>query len=329
MKPQQRIREPDQRSRGLGPAAGWLCLAVMVTIGCKSDLNQQLLERELRYQEDQIYNLQDQLLEKSARLDHVAGENMSLRKQLGVSAADDPAPAARSGRGRSPAVPPAATVPPAISLPDAPSFQPGRGPAGPANPGPPARLAPPTLEGVPPLPDEPGPGRPSADAGDSLALPPPATASIDPAARPIETADEPPALVQMSYDEPAGPGLAARLVVNRSAAAAIDADGDGTSEGITLVIEPRDDRERLASPPGDVTVTAFDAAAATGGPPLGRWSIPAAEAAARFRPTGRRRGLFLELPWQGTAPSGDHIRLEVQATSPSGPLATEAVIAVR
>ena len=39
--------------------------AMAVTVaagGCKSDLNQQLLERELRMQEDQIYQLQDELL---------------------------------------------------------------------------------------------------------------------------------------------------------------------------------------------------------------------------------------------------------------------------
>jgi hypothetical protein len=329
MKPHSHCGQSALRFRLLCWAARGLCAVTIAAFGCKSDLNQQLLERELRYQEDQIYQLQDQLQEKCARLDYAATENETLRKQLGVSAADNPSPAARSGRGRSPAVPPAATVPPAVSLPDAPSFQPSRGAAPPANPGPPASLTPPTLEGVPPLPDEPGRGTPSADAGEGLSLPPPATASIDPSARPIETADEQPALVQMSYEEPAGQGPATRLVVNRSAAAAIDTDGNGTSEGITLLIEPRDTRERLAALPGDLTVTAFDTTAATGGPPLARWSIPAAEAATRFRPTGRRRGLFLELPWQGAEPAGDHIRLEVQAASPAGPLTAEAVIAIR
>ena len=329
MKPHQRSRTTGLRSHGLGRAAGWLCVAGIAAVGCKSDLNQQLLERELRYQEDQIYQLQDQLQEKCARLDHVAIENTSLRKQLGVSAADNPAPAGKASRGRSPSVPPAATVPPAVSLPDAPAFQPSRGPAPPAIPGPPAILAPPALEGVPPLPAEPGPGIPSADAGEGLSLPPPATASIDPAARPIEAVGDAPALVQMSYEEPAGQSLAARLVVNRSAAAVIDTDGDGTSEGISLVIEPRDDRERLAALPGDITVTAFDATADADGPPLARWSISAAEAAARFRPTGRRRGLFLELPWQGSGPQGDHIRVTVRGMTHSGPLDAEAVIAVR
>lgn len=322
MKPQDRF------TRRFGRRAGWLCLAALATVGCKSDLNQQLLERELRYQEDQIYHLQDELQEKSARLQHVAGENASLRKQLGVSAADDPAPAGRGGRSRSPAVPPAATVPPSISLPDAPAFQPSRG-APPTGSGPPAILTPPTLEGVPLLPDE--PGRPGAaiDPGESLSLPAPATASIDPAARPIETADDPPALVQMSYEEPAGHGVAARLSINRSTATVIDVDRDGQSEGIALVVEPRDDRERLTSLAADLTVAAFDATSLPGSPPLASWTVHAADAAARFRPAGRRRGVFLELPWQGTLPSGDVIRLQVTASGPAGPLETEAVIPLR
>ena len=54
--------------RSLGPLA---VAVALVTVGCKSDLNQQLLERELRYQEDQIYQLQDALAEKCARLEHI------------------------------------------------------------------------------------------------------------------------------------------------------------------------------------------------------------------------------------------------------------------
>ena len=329
MNPPRLIGHSARRFPFPGRTAGWLAVAAAGALGCKSDLNQQLLERELRYQEDQIYQLQDELQDKSSRLNDVASENASLRKQLGVSAADNPAPAGRAGRSRPPAVPPAATVPPAISLPDAPAFQTPRGPGAPAPAGPPADLAPPMLEGVPPLPAEPTRGAPAAESGDTLSLTPPATASIDPAARPIEAAAEAPALVRMSHEDPAGPGTAARIVVNRGTATAIDRDQDGQSEGIALVIEPRDDAERLAILPGDLTVTAYDATGPAGGPPLARWTVPAAEANARFSPTGRRRGVFLELPWQGTVPAGDHIRVEALAVGPAGPLATEAVITIR
>jgi len=86
-----------------------LALVAAGLTGCKSDLNQQLLERELRYQEDQIYQLQDELQEKCARLERVAGENAGLRRQLGVG--DEPTPA--NPRRSRPGIKPAAPVPPA------------------------------------------------------------------------------------------------------------------------------------------------------------------------------------------------------------------------
>jgi hypothetical protein len=308
-----------------------LVAAATLAAGCKSDLNQQLLERELRYQEDQIYQLQDELAEKCARLNHVAGENASLRQQLGVSDADPAAPS-RGRRPRSPGVPPAATVPPAIRVPDAAPLPAPRGGPAPRDGGPPVDVAPPTLEGVPPL--------PTTDSGESLSLPP-ATASFDPSARPIAeagsesrvdpaAAEAPaPALVRMSYDEPAEGGEAVRLAINPSASNGLDADGDGLSEGLSLAIEPRNQGEKLVGLSGDVTITAYDAAAASGSPPLARWTVTVAEAATRFRPTGRRRGLVLDLPWQGTLPAAGHVRVTVESPAASGPLATEALVPVR
>ena len=64
----------------------WTAILVgsLMAPGCKSDISQQLLERELRMQEDQIYLLQDEIQEKCSRLDRVAAENRSLKKQLGI-----------------------------------------------------------------------------------------------------------------------------------------------------------------------------------------------------------------------------------------------------
>ena len=104
----------------------WFILTapMLCMVGCKSDLNQQLLERELRMQEDQIYQLQDQLAERCARLDRTNSENSSLKKQLGV-------------------VDPNASLPARISIPPGISA-----PAKPLRMAPPAAIAPPVL--VPP-----------------------------------------------------------------------------------------------------------------------------------------------------------------------------------
>jgi len=331
---------PQRVSQGFRPLVRWSGRAAaaiaLCAAGCKSDLNQQLLERELRYQEDQIYQLQDELAEKCARLESVAGENSILRKQLGVSDADPAAPS-RGRRTRAPGVPPATAVPPAIEIPDLPGLPRGGSPA--PRGGPPVDLAPPTLEGVPPLPTEPGPAAPTTDAGSGLSLPP-AAAVIDPAARPIEAATETavraaaaetstPTLVRLSYDEPADGGEAIRLAINPSASSGIDGDGDGRSEGLSLAIEPRNRGERLVGLTGDVTITAYDAAAGSNAPPLARWTVAAADAAAQFRPTGRRRGLVIDLPWQGQLPAAGHVRVTVESPSAAGPLTAEALVPVR
>lgn len=324
--------------RGQGRWFGWLAVVIpLAAVGCKSDLNQQLLERELRYQEDQIYQLQDELAEKCARLEHVASENTSLRRQLGVSDADAAAPS-RGRQPRSPGIPPATAVPPSIQIPDAPRLPRGGSPA-PRGDAPPVDLAPPTLEGVPPLPAGPGRSPPTTDTGSGLSLPP-AAAIIDPAARPIEAATETavraaaadssaPALVRLSYDEPADGGEAIRLAINPSASSGVDANGDGQSEGLSLAIEPRNQGEKLVSLSGDVTITAYDAAAGSGAPPLARWIVSADDAATRFHPTGRRRGLVVDLPWQGALPAAGHVRVTVESPAAAGPLTAEALVPVR
>ena len=149
-----------------------MAAVVLCCLGCKSDLSEQLLERELRMQEDQIYQLQDELQDTSVRLDRAAGENTSLKKQLGFGANDgpsprrgpflppagQPAPAIRSGPSQPLLVPPAIdipgvrppaggpTTPPAGSLP-APGTMPGTAPG--TMPG---TIGPPKLDGIPPLP---------------------------------------------------------------------------------------------------------------------------------------------------------------------------------
>lgn len=290
--------------------APWLVCAALLLAGCKSDLGQQLLERELRYQEDQIYQLQDELREKCDRLERTSGENASLRRQLGLGSGDQVAP--RSAPVRQPAAG-AVPVPPAIELPDGP----GRPPAVPVKP------APPDLEGVPPL--------PTSDAGRPAALPsgglvfPPGPAVIDPGARPVESTAGAPTGRRASFDAPAAEGRPSRVVVNLQQTACLDGSSGGM--GLRLVFEVRDDDERLVAAAGDVTVTVFDAADTA---PLARWEIPAAQAAGHFRRTSRNRGLHFDLPWQGRGPAGDTVRVVVGFTPAGGqPLETEATIRTR
>jgi hypothetical protein len=326
-------------------------VALLACLGCKSDLSQQLLERELRMQEDQIYQLQDELQDKCARLDRAAGENTSLKRQLGVADGDRPA----SVRG--PALPPPLPKPglgqPILAPPtiDVPGVRP---PAGgpmtlpPASPPPPGGIAPPKLEGIPPLPAEPrfpgatAPGTSSvapasatmAAAGDPTGVVP-SPLAIDAAAQPIapwtDPAADPPTGRQLSHEESlADAGRITHVVVNPARTACFDGNGDGISDGLALVIEPRDGDERLVTAAGDVSISVFDPGGPTGAGPLAHWDIPAREAIGRFRRTSRNRGLHFVLRWPGPPPQGDHVRVQVGLTTfEAAAFQTDCTVAVK
>jgi hypothetical protein len=145
-------------------------------------------------------------------------------------------------------------------------------------------MTPPTLEGVPPLPQE------SSERG---------------ASRPVR---------QLSFAESVGHQAdLTHLVINREKTVCYDSDGDGSPEGITLVVEPRDADERLVTTAGDIYVAAFEPTAT-------------AEAQQHFRRTSRARGLHFILPWPTTAPATTPIRIAVQLTQFDGSaIETEAL----
>jgi hypothetical protein len=338
-----------------------MAAVVLCCLGCKSDLSQQLLERELRMQEDQIYQLQDELQDKCARLDRAAGENTSLKKQLGFGENDGPSP--RRGPLLPPGGQPAPSirsgpsqpllVPPAIDIPGVrpPAGGPAAPPAGsPPVPGTvPGTISPPKLDGIPPLPTEPrfpgatAPGTSSsvmpvsatlAATGDPTGAAP-ARIATDSAARPMTpwtdpTAD-PPEGQRLSHEESlADAGRITHLIVNPGRTACFDGDGDGFSDGLAIVIEPRDGDERLVTAAGDVSISVFDSGGPTGAAPVAHWDIPAREAVGHFRRTSRNRGLHFVLRWPGPPPRGDHVRVQVALTTfEAAAFQTDCTVAVR
>ena len=349
-----------------GPAAPGMLAVILLPVlllvggGCRSDPSQQLLERELRMQEDQIYQLQDELQEKCARLERVASENTSMRRQLGVSDRDATPRGRGPLRGSPPSVLPAPRsgdppifVPPAIAAPAAPGLPPalpgiprpsgppalpGIPPATPrgAAPAAPGSIAPPALEGVPPLPAEPRfPGTALPDRSEVV----PASAEMDVSTAPVAVDAEGRPLAPAADGRGSGPPLSneeslavagriTHLVVNTGRTECFDGDGDGTSDGLAIVFEPRDGDERLVNAAGDVSIAAFDAAA--GGPPIAAWEIPALDAVGHFRRTSRNRGLHFVLRWPGPPPQGAHVRVTVSLTTfDGGRFETDCTVPVR
>ena len=106
--------------------ASVLMLAILLA-GCRSDPNRELLERELRLQEDKIYQLQGHVNDMSASLEACRRENALLKRELGSGEAGQSSPAEelpvpsrpadeRPRRKSSPSAPPAGTLqPPDVS----------------------------------------------------------------------------------------------------------------------------------------------------------------------------------------------------------------------
>lgn len=303
-----RASERSGRRTIPAPAGRLLAGACLALAGCRADLNQQLLERELRMQEDQIYRLQDELASHNARLESALGENTSLRRQLGiVDAAPRPARSTAAptfvAPPRLPSAPAAAPTTP--STPPAPGglrFSPTPGAAPLPAPTGATPLEPPALDGVPPLPRAAGGG---------------------------------PAVRRLSFEESvAGNARVTHLVVNPAKTLCYDGDGDGVAEGLALVVEPRDADERLVTVSGDVVVTVHDpelpaeSGPAIGADPVGpdpaegaciaRYEIAEADVAARFRRTSRARGIHLVLPWSGPPPRGATVQVHVAMTTFDG-----------
>ena len=142
------------------------------------------------------------------------------------------------------------------------------------------------------------------------------------AARPIR---------QLSFAESIGhQSDLTHLVINHEKTTCYDSDGDGSPEGVTIVIEPRDADERLVTTAGDIFIAAYEPTVTAQQTDLGRqfavWTIPAAKAHQHFRRTSRARGLHFVLPWPTAPPVTTPIRVEVQMTQFDGTtIQTEAI----
>jgi hypothetical protein len=95
------------RSRAIVFAS--LCAAAALFSGCRGGYETDVLERELRHQEDRIYAMQDAIEEYQARLDATRRENDALRRELGLDASSAEPP---TSGGRPAGVVPPVVIPP-------------------------------------------------------------------------------------------------------------------------------------------------------------------------------------------------------------------------
>jgi hypothetical protein len=270
-------------------------IALSLSGGCRhADLNRELVERELRLQEDELYRLHDEVASREKLLEQTRHENATLKRELEQ---------ARAG-----ALPPRDIIP---AMPPAPiDTQPERTPR-PDSGVPPA-------QGVPPVIEIPGGlnGRPTNGA--------PADRSSWKSTRGVRRA---------SFESPVGaPGdndnrvsgadgdddRIAKIVLNRRLTGGYNADRRLGDEGVMVVIEPRNHRDRLVKRAGDVSLVVIDPALSGEAARIARWDFTAEEIAPMFAKTPRGDGIQLYLRWPARPPEHERLVVFVRYTTAEG-----------
>lgn len=268
--------------------------------GCKSNGNSELLERELRCQEDRIYQLEDELDDAYFALETSRRENQKLKDELGGGdrgAGGQFLPNPRLIKPRAPKIEMPDLGEPQIEMPDVDA----RDAAAPGDEAPPFRFVP----------------KENATPTEPDTLPPPELPQV----QPVDPGDEPPKFEQTSHTEPALTGdgsQVVKLVLNRRLTGGWNPNHKYGDEGVFVAFEPRDASNQLIAAPGSVSIAAIDPALTGGAARVGRWDFTTDEAAAHFRTKGVGRGYQFELPWPSEPPVNSELRLFVRFETANG-----------
>jgi hypothetical protein len=282
-------------------------LVLLLLAGCRhSDVNRELVERELRLQEDEIYHLHGEVSERETRLAAARRENEILKRELVE---------ARS---------PGGTPSPRVDIPPAPdSIPPARR----------SRSEPPATDASPPVIEVPGLDGPTPGEMEDSVTPPPARrngawkstrggvrgASIqrerewqrDEAVRPASAQIEEP--VRRVRDE-----RVAKVVLNRRLTGGFNADRRLGDEGVMVVLEPRNEADELVRRAGHIAVAVIDPQLSGEESHVARWEFESHEAMQYFRKSALGEGYHLDLRWPSSPPDHERLMLVAQFTSPEG-----------
>ena len=278
-----------------------LVLAILLA-GCRSDPNRELLERELRLQEDKIYQLQGHVNDMAASLEACRRENELLKRELGTGEA--------GGSGRAEELP----------SPTRPAEErPGRRPstsAPPAGPLQPPDVSPgveidPGLEGGPTI-----EVRPGEEGGSEIEIGPDDQTQLQ-----FDGSDEreKARLLPASRTMIEGDSTAVdEIVLLPRLTGGYDADGHPGDEGITVLIQPRDAEDRIIKAPADISVVLIDPLGPSGGSRLARWDFRTDEVVHHFQSNFIGQGIYLQLLWPEERPAVGRVRLFVRYQTADG-----------
>ena len=274
---------------------GWqglltLSVCLLWTAGCRSPDNNLALERELRYQEDMIFQLQDYVGTYKSYLDECRKENQRLQGSSGSS--DD---GSTSPRRDAPDVPDVDLSPPQIELPGNSSEE----------------FEPPTIE-------LPGVDQQS-DAGHSaygtlVAQPNRAPAQKSVLRQPTATHSDV-ALVSYEVSDP----VVTQITLNTAQTGGYHSDGAASADGLHILLEPRNAQGDIVPPAGAVSVALLDPKAGTAAEArVAHWNFSPEQVELIAEEANAGRGFAVDLPWPHKAPIRHHLHLFLRLVTHEG-----------
>lgn len=290
--------------------AGAVLLGIAAS-GCRTNLSRDLLEQELRMQEDKIYELQGLVEEYQQQLDSCQRENQSLLKEHAAPASSrDSRSSSRSRRHPSGGSDELAL--PQVEMPAGGQ----RGGSAPAYDGPPV-ISPPDPE-VPEGEhrDEFESKKPSnAKLPSSITVPGEDNSELPqfelPAGSDVPDEDKMTG-EKTTGDEPPGDETVTQISLNRKLTGGHNVDGQPGDDGLMVVIEPLDASGELVEVPGEVSVVVLDPAQEGEAARVARWDFTTEEAAEHIKRTPMGDGLHFDLRWPHGPPANRTLNLYVR-----------------
>jgi hypothetical protein len=95
-----------------------------------------------------------------------------------------------------------------------------------------------------------------------------------------------------------------------------DGDGDSKSDGLYLVLQPRNASGQFVEAAGEASIVILDPQQAENRGRIGQWSFSEAEIRKRMQPLGSSQGIHLTLDWQKQRPLSDRVTVLVRYSLP-------------
>lgn len=277
-----------------------LLLPMLLSAGCgnfagrivaQPDPTIELLESELRWMEENLYHLDDQLDRCLDQLESARRNNAVLRTELAeLRRASNATERATTDAMEGPFDEERDFDPeqllkmdPVVEL-GAPSQRPDQG--------------------------EPPPTIPPEDEIDLQGIPDPELIpgqGEGPAAQPNESPENP-----FDAEDLDDANEVKRILLNRRLTGGYDLDGKSGHDGVIVVIEPQDAFAQYVRVPGHVTVEVRDPQQSGLPGRVGKWKFDAIETLGLMKKTLMGRGVHLQLPWPGDPPLNDELQLSVR-----------------